>query len=165
MLIHSALVVRSFQRLCAGDDGVLAGDFNIKPSDSSYEMILKGQVDTSHSDFPAACPDGAPATQWFPMPLAPMKSAYREVLGVEPDFTNYAKIEGQPAFIETLDYLFCTEGVDVVDVIRLPHRDAVQGPFPDASEPSDHVMIGATLRIPAPVRTGRKAASSPTNVN
>lgn len=160
MLIHSGLVVRSFQRLCRDDYGVLAGDFNIKPSDSSYEMILRGKIDPSHEDFPPTTPDGTPAKDWFPSPISPMKSAYREVLGAEPDFTNYAKIENQPVFIETLDYLFCTEDVDVVDVIRLPKRDAVQGPFPDATEPSDHVMIGATLRLPAPSRQARKAASS-----
>lgn len=149
MMIHAALVSRTFQKLCGEDDGVLAGDFNIKPTDSSYEMIIKGEVDTTHQDFPVATPDGSPAESWFPMPLRPMKSAYREVLGEEPDFTNYAKVENQPVFIETLDYLFCTKGVDVVDVIRLPKRDAVQGPFPDATEPSDHVMIGATIRLPA----------------
>lgn len=155
MLIHSALLVRSFQRLCGSDNGVLTGDFNIKPTEYAYEMITKGKVDHAHEDFPPKCPDGSPPEKWFPAPLAPMKSAYHEVLGSEPDFTNYSKVNGQPAFIETLDYLFCTEDVDVVDVMRLPHRDAVQGPFPDASEPSDHVMIGATLRLPAPVRHGR----------
>lgn len=152
MLIHSALVVRTFQRLCGTDDGVLAGDFNIKPSDSSYKMIVTGKVDSSHQDFPPKCVDGSSPEKWFPVPLAPMKSAYKEVLGTEPDFTNYAKVEGQPMFIETLDYVFCTEEVDVVDVMRLPHRSVVQGPFPDASEPSDHVMIGATLRLQAPTR-------------
>lgn len=157
MLIHSALVVRSFQRLCGSDDGILAGDFNIKPADSSYEMILKGKIEPSNDDFPPKCPDGTPPEKWFPMPLVPMKSAYREVLGSEPDFTNFAKVENQPEFIETLDYMFCTQGVDIVDVIRLPHRQAVQGPFPDASEPSDHVMIGATLRLQAPVRKSRNS--------
>lgn len=162
MLIHAALVVRSFQRLCGGDDGVLAGDFNMKPSESPYEMVLRGTIDKSHPDYPPACPDGTSADKWFPTPLAPMKSAYREVLGQEPDFTNYAKVESQPMFIETLDYVFCTEGVDVVDVIRLPPRDAVQGPFPDASEPSDHVMIGATLRLPPPKRQILNSGASQT---
>lgn len=152
MMIHSALLVRSFQRLCGGDDGVLAGDFNVKPTDVTYDMIIRGTVDKSHEDYPPSCPDGSPADKWFPTPLAPMKSAYREVLGEEPDFTNYAKVENQPVFIETLDYVFCTQGVDIVDVIRLPNRDVIKGPFPDASEPSDHVMIGATLRLPAPNR-------------
>lgn len=165
MLIHSALVVRSFQRLCGSDDGVLAGDFNIKPNDSAYHMILKGEVDRTHQDYPPSAPDGAPPEKWFPNPLAPMKSAYREVLGSEPDFTNYAKVKDQAMFVETLDYIFCTEGVDVVDVMRLPHREAVQGPYPDASEPSDHVMIGATLRLQAPMRKTRRTVPAQANVN
>lgn len=159
MMIHSALVVRSFQELCGSDPGILAGDFNIKPSDSSYEMIISGKVDESHPDFPTASPDGKLPQDWFPRPLAPMKSAYREVLGEEPNFTNYAKVENQPPFIETLDYLFCTVDVDLVDVIRLPHRNEVQGPLPDRAEPSDHIMIGATVRLPAAsVRRRREAA-------
>lgn len=160
MMIHSALVVRTFQRLCGDDLGVLAGDFNIKPEDSSYEMIVTGEIDPNHEHFPSATPDGSPPEKWFPVPLAPMKSAYREVLGEEPDFTNYAKVENHPTFIETLDYLFCTPDVEIVDVIRLPKRDAMQGPLPDATEPSDHVMIGATLRLPAPTRQQRRAAAA-----
>lgn len=160
MMIHSALVVRTFQRLCGEDLGVLAGDFNIKPDDCSYEMIVSGEVNPNHDDYPSTTPDGSPAEKWFPNPLAPMKSAYREVLGEEPDFTNYAKVENQPTFIETLDYLFCTQDVDIVDVIRLPKRDAMEGPLPDASEPSDHVMIGATLRLPAPTRKPQKSAAA-----
>lgn len=159
MMIHCALVVSRFQKLCGDDHGVLAGDFNIKPTDESYAMILRGTVDEAHEDYPPKAPDGSSASSWFPKPLAPMKSAYREVLGDEPDFTNYAKVENQPVFIETLDYMFCTKDVDVVDVIRLAKREAVQGPYPDATEPSDHVMIGATLRLPAPSRVVRKGVS------
>lgn len=160
MLIHSALVVRTFQKLCGDDLGVLAGDFNIKPSDSCYQMILNGEVDPTQDDYPNATPDGSSAEKWFPTPLKPMKSAYREVMGKEPDFTNFAKVENQPVFIETLDYLFCTPEIDIVDVIRLPNRDAVQGPFPDENEPSDHIMIGATIRLPAPVRKQQMSVSS-----
>ncbi|KAI0567362.1 hypothetical protein FGB62_3g342 [Gracilaria domingensis] len=160
MMIHSALVVSRFQKLCGEDYGVLAGDFNIKPTDETYAMILRGTVDEEHRDFPPNAPDGSPASSWFPKLLAPMKSAYREVLGDEPDFTNYAKVDSQPTFIETLDYLFCTSDVDVVDVIRLPKRDAVQGPYPDATEPSDHVMIGATLRLPAASRQVQREKAS-----
>lgn len=160
MLIHSALVVRTFQKLCGDDLGVLAGDFNIKPSDTCYSMILNGAVDPTHEDFPSSTPDGSPPAKWFPSPIKPMKSAYREVLGKEPDFTNYAKVENQPPFIETLDYLFCTMDVDIVDVIRLPHRDEVKGPYPTATEPSDHVMIGATIRVPASARQTRKPSAT-----
>lgn len=152
MQIHCALVVSRFQNVCANDPGVLAGDFNIKPRDSSYEMITTGQLDPSHSDFPkkASIFDGSQPEKWMPTLRFPMKSAYHEVLGHEPDFTNYAQTESGPPFIDTLDYLFCSPDVDVVDVLRLPHRKAVvKGPYPTPSEPSDHCLIGCTVRLPA----------------
>lgn len=158
MLIHSALVVSQFQKLCGGDPAVLAGDFNFKPGDSSYSMILDGNIDPNNADFPPPAPDGTPATKWFPTDFVPMKSAYKEILGTEPDFTNFARVEENPVFIETLDYIFCSDSVDVVDVIRLPHRDAVRGPYPVPSEPSDHVMVGATLRLVAPAARGSSTA-------
>jgi 2',5'-phosphodiesterase len=165
MLIHSALAVRRFQDCCADDPGVLAGDFNIKPQDSSYDMITTGNIDSKHSDFPAPGPDGSPATLWMPALRNRMKSAYREVLGHEPDFTNYAQIEENPAFIDTLDYIFCSEEVDVVDVVRLPHRSVINGPYPIRSEPSDHSLIGATLRLPAASsKATRKGATSSSHV-
>jgi 2',5'-phosphodiesterase len=159
MQIHSALVVSRFQDICASDPGVLAGDFNIKPHDSSYKMITTGKMDPGHRDFPkrASVPDGSPPEQWMPKLRHPMKSAYKEVLGDEPDFTNYAQTETGPPFIETLDYIFCTEDVDVVDVVRLPHRKAVaKGPYPTPTEPSDHCLIGCTLRLPAASAPARK---------
>jgi hypothetical protein len=43
-------------------------------------------------------------------------------------------------------------------VLPLPHRDAVRGPFPNPDQPSDHIMIVATVTIPAaPWNTGVKA--------
>lgn len=152
MQIHSALVVSRFQTVCANDPGVLAGDFNFKPRDSSYKMITTGQLDPSHRDFPkkASIFDGSLPEKWMPTLRFPMKSAYHEVLGHEPDFTNFAQTESGPPFIETLDYIFCSPDVDVVDVVRLPHRKAVvKGPYPTASEPSDHCLIGCTVRLPA----------------
>lgn len=153
MLIHSALAVATFQRLSRGVRGVLAGDFNIKPYDSMYEMITTGSISPTHPDFPPQAPDGTPAEQWFPRNFKPMRSAYAVVNGKEPDFTNYARVGDAPEFIDTLDYLFCTAGVEVLDVLPLPNREDVDGPFPVKDEPSDHIMIGATFSFPP---TGKK---------
>jgi hypothetical protein len=32
-------------------------------------------------------------------------------------------------------------------VLELPHRDTAGGPFPNESEPSDHILIAANLDI------------------
>lgn len=157
MLIHSALVVSTFQRLAAGARyTVLAGDFNIKPKDSAYRMITTGAIAPTHADFPPDAPDGSPADKWFPRQFTAMKSAYADVNGIEPEFTNYARQKDSPEFCETLDYLFCSKELDVVDVVPLPERKEVEGPFPIKSEPSDHILIGCTVRLPADSAVSKK---------
>ena len=61
--------------------------------------------------------------------------------------TLRARIKDDDPFIDTLDYIFVTDDVEVVDVLDLPHRDQVKGPFPAATEPSDHIMLAATIRV------------------
>ena len=39
------------------------------------------------------------------------------------------------------------KAIDVVDVLPLPNRDEVKGPFPAPEEPSDHILLAATLRV------------------
>lgn len=70
--------------------------------------------------------------------------------GAEPDFTNYAQVKEQEPFVEALDYIFMSPEWKVQSVLPLPHRDQVQGPFPTRDEPSDHVLIAASLSMPAP---------------
>ncbi len=84
---------------------------------------------------------------WLP-DIAPQRSAYRVMNGSEPDFTNYAKIQDQDAFIDTLDYIFLSEQWKVNGVRPLPHRDEVGGPLPNMSEPSDHILLSAALELP-----------------
>lgn len=147
MLIHAALMVRTFQKLCGSEPGVLAGDFNTMPSAYPYDMITSGFTDIYHQDFPLDSAPGSPAHKWFPAPYAPMKSAYREIFGKEPPFTNFAKLKGRPLFRDTLDYIFCSSGVDVVAVLDLPHLSDAVGSLPNLDEPSDHLMIGACVEI------------------
>lgn len=76
-----------------------------------------------------------------------MRSAYAVKNGKEPDFTNYARVKESEPFIDTLDFIFLSDGWDVDNVMELPHRDEAKGPFPnlDVNEPSDHVMIAASI--------------------
>ncbi len=67
--------------------------------------------------------------------------------GQEPNFTNYAQVQEEPVFIETLDYLFHSKQWDVVEVEALSHRDSVAGPLPNAEEPSDHILLSATFQL------------------
>ena len=86
--------------------------------------------------------------KWTTSLKYPMRSAYKVVNGTEPDFTNFAQIKDDPPFIDTLDYIFISQSVEVSEVMPLPHRSEVKGPFPAPDEPSDHILLAATLRIP-----------------
>ncbi|RYY86199.1 hypothetical protein EON63_06100 [archaeon] len=61
------------------------GDFNIKPGSSQYRLLTTGTLETTHPDYPVIVDD------WTPK-VTPLRSAYKEHDGQEPDFTNYAKV-------------------------------------------------------------------------
>jgi len=106
----------------------------------------------------------------FDMQLpSPMFSAYRQFAGIDPEFTNYVVNTGTRArslkrgaacseveeetFVETLDYIFCNSKVRVHDVMQLPRKDQMTDrggvPLPSSTEPSDHLMIAATVQVAA----------------
>lgn len=166
MTIHSDMAIRYVQEMSnraslaenkeLNNEGlstipyILAGDFNLKPSDALYTYLTTGKLDTNDPYYPTP-----PATDvsfhWAPGILEPVNSAYA-LNGKEPDFTNYARVrEGEP-FVDTLDYIFVSpNNVAVSSVKSLPNRDQSLGPYPNldpaVSEPSDHVLIAADLEI------------------
>eukprot|EP00240_Pyramimonas_obovata_P003883 CAMPEP_0118938880 /NCGR_PEP_ID=MMETSP1169-20130426/27320_1 /TAXON_ID=36882 /ORGANISM="Pyramimonas obovata, Strain CCMP722" /LENGTH=374 /DNA_ID=CAMNT_0006882977 /DNA_START=262 /DNA_END=1386 /DNA_ORIENTATION=+ len=152
MTIHTALCAQFAEREAGGVPWVLCGDFNIKPSDLQYQLLTEGRMDPNHPQYTTGCPvkPDYDNSDWAAELKTPLRSAYKEALGSEPDFTNYAQVREQPPFIETLDYVFLSPGWAVAQVLPLVHRDEAGGPFPNASEPSDHVLIGAALTLPAP---------------
>lgn len=96
-----------------------------------------------HPDYPEI----EAGDSWTPEVKPPLSSAYVTATGREPDFTNYAKVQNDPVFIETLDYLFHSKGWRVDSVLPLPHRDTVAGPLPNESEPSDHILVSAKMSL------------------
>lgn len=115
---------------------------------------------------------------WRPDLTVPMQSAYALVRGTEPAFTNYAKVRcvvhvclptlarrcrvvgvthglsgtrrDDPEFVDTLDYIFVSRRCEVLDVLPLPDlADAKRGgPQPTAGQPSDHLLLAASIRFP-----------------
>lgn len=146
MTIHSEMAARHVQDLAAAvDEGIpyiLAGDFNIKPTDSMYHMLKTAKMDDSDPAFPTP----KHGMEWA-CTAAPMKSAYHEKLGKEPDFTNFARVQEKDPFIDTLDYVFLSPHWRVNNVKELPHRDDADGPFPNEKEPSDHILLSADIEI------------------
>jgi mRNA deadenylase 3'-5' endonuclease subunit Ccr4 len=147
MTIHADLAARHVQKL-AQEHGVvphvLAGDFNIKPSESIYKLLTTGAMDRDDPFYPTPKND----MEWTPTAAA-MQSAYALSEHGEPNFTNYARVKEQEPFIDTLDYIFLSQKHwKVRDVKAIPHRDEYsQLPNLDREEPSDHVLIAASLAL------------------
>jgi len=149
MTLHADLAAQYVQRFAksAGEcPYVLAGDFNIKPYDSTYNLLTTGMMDYGHPNWPTP----KHGTEWAPS-ARPMRSAYAESKNGEPDFTNYSRVKEQEPFIDTLDYVFVSHHWEIEGVAPLPKRENAQGPFPnlDVLEPSDHVLIAADLSVKA----------------
>eukprot|EP01134_Creolimax_fragrantissima_P001361 CFRG1361T1 len=143
MMIHSALAARRTKTLAKEDPYILAGDFNFLPESPMYTMMTTGVIDKSDSTSPTV----KPWIPYYPAVESPMTSAYAKVDGHEPDFTNYAQIKDQEPFIETLDYIFYSDGFEAESVKPLPKRSEVNGPLPIENEPSDHIMIAAEMTL------------------
>jgi len=148
MTIHAALCGQAAE-IFAGDDlpHVILGDYNFGPGTGPYRLMTQGTLSEDDKDFPSI-----PAYErWRPVIKRKLKSAYAEHLGKEPEYTNYtlSGAGGGQKFHGTLDYIFYTDDVvDVasVDVMALPaFKEGETELCPNASEPSDHIMIGATL--------------------
>jgi len=146
MTIHSEMAARHVQDISKSHGSIpylLAGDFNIKPQDSMYKLLTSGLLDKEDPCYPTP----KNGMEWEPT-IDAMRSAYAEA-GGEPDFTNYARVEEKDPFIDTLDYIFMSKQWKVCSTKLLPSRQEAGGPFPnlDSGEPSDHVLIAATLEI------------------
>lgn len=144
MTIHSEMAARHVQDIAASKDGlpyILTGDWNITPDSSMYKMLTTGSLDKDDPSFPMI----KHGMEWS-VTAAPMRSAYAEK-GGEPNFTNYAQVRDNDPFVDTLDYIFLSPQWQVDKTKSIVHRDVSNGPFPNAQEPSDHVMIAADLQL------------------
>lgn len=146
-VIHSALWAQRTSRLAVNDPYILAGDLNIKPSDSMYRLLTTGELEQGNPDLP---PDLGTYSSWRPDLQEPLQSAYASFKGEEPEFTNYAQFRDQAEpFYACIDYVFVSKGGKVVGVKDLPRFAEVKdtGPFPNPHEPSDHVLIAADVEL------------------
>lgn len=141
MTMHADMVLAHLQTLADGSPYVLAGDFNVKPSESVYRFLTTGKIDADDPCYPT------PTESWTPTIREAAVSAYKVANGNDPDFTNYARVGENDPFVDVLDYIFVSPKVTVKSVLQLPHRDDTDGPFPSATEPSDHILIAADLQV------------------
>ena len=142
MLIHSSIAVKMVASFAGKDRYVFAGDFNLKPVDLGYKMITEGG--SNYNQAVERSPDLK--VQWVASVEQPLMSAYKELNGKEPKFTNFSFCKGAPQFKDCIDYIFCSKGWKVTGVTPLP-EETVGEAYPGADEPSDHLMIGANLTM------------------
>lgn len=156
MVLHCALASQRARSVAEKAGGgkclpyTLIGDFNIKPKSTMYRILTEGDInEPSNPEIPVV-----PQECNWNMNITPMQSAYYEAsrnmkgAGEEPNFTNYAMTasDSEP-FIDTLDYIFLSKEWNVKSVENLPHRDDVDGPLPTRDEPSDHILLSATISL------------------
>lgn len=149
MTIHATLAANTLHQFANGAPYVLAGDFNIKPPDASYHLLTTGALGDHFQEYTP--PTNPRLFKPFDVALHPLVSAYSAKLGVEPDFTNFAFTKNnKESFIATLDYIFCSSDAWTVDDVKpLPRKADVDldKPYPDALQPSDHIMLAADLSL------------------
>lgn len=137
MLTHAVLAAQFMEDRAGTMPYLLAGDWNILPGSEPYTHLTEGK-----SDVTLDLPEGE---KWTPELKKPLKSAYRDFLGSEPEFTNNAQVRDQPPFVGTLDYIFTSKEWNTLDILALPEKSSIKGPFPDKNQPSDHLMLRATF--------------------
>lgn len=141
MVTHMALAMRELQLAAGAAPLVFCGDFNVKPGDAAYRLATEGSLAKSDEHYP----DPTLNNGWAPKVEYAMKSAYKEANGREPEITNWGFTRGSDEeFKDCLDYIFCSDGVEVQGVKQV---SVAGGPLPTAAEPSDHVLIAADLLI------------------
>lgn len=118
---------------------ILAGDFNFQPHDSAYALMTNGWYCWHHHS------DSSVKFLRNLECAGELKSAYAEVEGKEPDYTNRVLTKNNRCFEGTLDYIFYHGNLKPVAVRPLycPKNEY----FPNLKEPSDHLMIGATFNL------------------
>ncbi len=68
--------------------------------------------------------------------------------GCDPELTNFALTrDATEPVAGTLDYVWYSKGLCATAVVPVPPKAALPGPLPAGTEPSDHLMVGATFTV------------------
>jgi len=133
MTVYTALTAKAVQDVAQNDPYILAGDFNQDPATDAYKLLTEGSKAKLELDVAQFLPE----TQ-------PMRSAYA-VASEEPEYTNYCERLLFGEFVGTLDFIWLSRQWGVVSVDPVPDIDCES--WPSKTEPSDHCMIAANLKL------------------
>ena len=145
MMVYTGLFLSEIQRMSIGFPLIFCGDFNFQPTSDYYKLITTGEIPKEFEFYPGSELEGD--FRDIISNITKMNSAYKLVLGNEPRFTNHAwSVWSEKPFTGCLDYIFISPEITVSDFERL--SDTVpERPFPTLVQPSDHLLIGATVVI------------------
>jgi len=161
MLLHAAALSRKVLMEQTTIDHhnlpiILVGDFNSQPDSTVYRYLTNNlehtqklfgelDIDINNSQYQ----DFYKLYEFIRDSRYNFRSAYLP----EPNFTNRAIIqfgESDPYKFEgCLDYIFINELCETIDTLPVPTADDLPSPkyLPTIDFPSDHLPIGATLRL------------------
>ncbi len=166
MVCHAALSMDAAERYADSMPYIYMGDFNICPPTPGYRMLTRGGAFASCEDE-----EGNPFVPGvvlnmedndnddfieFARNISPLQSAYASFgHGDEPDMTNHTYSGDPPQyFTGCIDYVFTSTTHEkdagqwsVRNVVPLPKNSDNPKICPNASESSDHFLIGATLQL------------------
>ncbi|XP_043919403.1 CCR4-Not complex 3'-5'-exoribonuclease subunit Ccr4-like [Protopterus annectens] len=157
--IQIALATQELSRHKNGHDQsyMLCGDFNATPEMPGYQFIQRGYLDEEYSRKMQLTPKldlsfgsttlAEALKQFLTHGLSDAKSAYKEVLGAEPAFTNYETFVGKyDLFVYCLDYIwYSSKSISVLGVLKTVSEEQVKPlvALPNTVFPSDHVSVKA----------------------
>ncbi|XP_019613897.1 PREDICTED: carbon catabolite repressor protein 4 homolog 1-like [Branchiostoma belcheri] len=136
---------------------ILCGDFNSSPFSPAYGILTRGHLagggyEMFHalrpfkvSDNESKCLIDLLPSSLYSHPSKSLKSAYAEVKGKEPDFTNY-----MDSFVECLDYIwYSSDSVRVTAVLDMVPESAITPltACPNKVFPSDHLSLKAVFQL------------------
>jgi mRNA deadenylase 3'-5' endonuclease subunit Ccr4 len=122
---------------------ILAGDFNTVPTSQEYRL-LSGQCCTEEES--SVISEMIESYKKIDMDLTTgitNRSTFKSHVGKEPEYTNIG-----PSFIDTIDYIFVSDCVNVLSsLVGLKRDNPGKTSYPNGTCPSDHLPLSASLII------------------
>jgi len=154
MMLHALLLTRCVQTsvLNSHTPLIFAGDFNTRPGEMAYKALTQPLQDLpKHTEDDRLDLLFQSVVEDLSFDFEPFESAYVQVQKSEPEYTTNCystwKNGSGDVFCDTIDYVLL-RNCHATEVLDLYHkRKSHLLPSAHLAEPSDHLMIGATVEV------------------
>ncbi|SBT75301.1 carbon catabolite repressor protein 4, putative [Plasmodium ovale] len=157
-LFHTYLIVKEFYQFVRTNlpdfpfiPLLLMGDFNSTPFQEDhgnaphthlsgvYELITTGKLSKMHAHHPAQLRNDEVFYMYPDLNIEPFKSAFKEVNGNEPVFTNKTE-----TFSGCIDFIFY-KGLVPISAETTPNQLSEVERLPNSTFPSDHILLTSEM--------------------